>query len=145
MPKLHLLTAASAALIIGYLFSTPAPRAESLSCASANGVTRCSGSGGLDCQTVEGRMVCAPGAKGSCETTGEVTVCRNGSVTQTFRTGPRSPKSAGDGQKQLQQEHDSLPEDSNREWLSIEQGGHGQRLSMEQLDRALRMLRRDAD
>ena len=91
MCKLPLLSVASVALVLVALFCSPSARADSLSCASVNGVTRCTGSGGLDCRTVEGRMVCTPGAKGSCETVGDRIICRNGGVTQTLRTGPLQP------------------------------------------------------
>ena len=92
MCKLPLLCAASVALALVALFCSPSARADSLSCASVNGVTRCTGSDGLDCSTVEGRMVCAPGAKGSCETVGDRIICRNGGVTQTLRSGPLQPR-----------------------------------------------------
>jgi len=95
MSKLPLLGVASVALALVGLFSSPPARADSLSCASANGVTRCTGSGGLDCRTVEGRMVCAPGAKGSCETVGDRIICRNGGVAQTLRSGPTQPPKPG--------------------------------------------------
>jgi hypothetical protein len=143
MLKRYLLTVASAVLVIGPLFSHAA-RADSLSCASANGVTRCTGSDGLDCHTVDGRMVCAPGSKGSCETVGEVTICRNGSVTQTLRTGPLNPsKPRGEDPKQLQRESGTRLGNSSGEWLSIQRDLH--RLSAEQLDQALPFFDLDSD
>jgi hypothetical protein len=101
MRKLSVLSATSAALTLGLVFSSPPVRADSLSCASVNGVIRCTGSDGLDCHTVDGRMVCAPGAKGGCETHGETSTCRNGGVTQTLRTGPSGPSVPGGQEEKL--------------------------------------------
>jgi hypothetical protein len=147
MPKFFLLTAASAALVIGPLFFFHTARADSLSCASVNGVTQCTGSDGLDCHTVDGRMVCAPGSIGSCETVGEVTICRNGSVTQTFRTGPLSPrKPHGEEPRPPQRESDTRLGDSSGAWLSIQQDHHhGQHVSIERFSQTLRMLGLDKD
>jgi hypothetical protein len=91
MPQLRFVPAVASALIAGFLFFPMPTNADTLSCSSVNGATRCVGSDGLDCHTVEGRMVCAPGAKGHCETVGDVTTCTNGSVRQSFRTGPPNP------------------------------------------------------
>jgi len=96
MCKLPRLGVASVALALVGLFSSSSARADSLSCASVNGVTRCTGSAGLDCHTVEGRMVCAPGAKGSCATVGDRIICRNGGVTQTLRSSPAQPPTPGE-------------------------------------------------
>src|SRR5579883_2124579 len=82
-------------------------RADSLSCRSVNGETRCVGSGGLDCRTIDGRMVCAPGTKGSCVIAGGTVTCRNGNVTQTFRSG-RKPR----------EEPKEVPEDEDSDQLS---------------------------
>lgn len=79
----------SLAVILGSLHVPSAAHAESLSCTSVNGVTRCVGSGGLDCRTVDDRMVCLPGSKGHCETIAGVTTCTNGDVTQRLHTMPR--------------------------------------------------------
>lgn len=108
MCKLPLLGVASVALTLVALFCTPPARADSLSCASVNGVTRCTGSGGLDCRTIEGRMVCAPGAKGSCETLGDRIICRNGGVTQTLRTGPLQPPRPDEPDERRSQPPDDL-------------------------------------
>jgi hypothetical protein len=88
MCQLRFLPAVASALIVGFLLFSMPTRADTLSCSSVNGVTRCIGSDGLDCRTVEGRMVCAPGSKGHCEMVGNVTTCTNGGVRQSFRTGP---------------------------------------------------------
>jgi hypothetical protein len=122
MSKLLLSTAVATTLVVGLLYVSPAARADSLSCASANGVTRCTGSDGLDCQTVDGHMVCAPGSKGRCETIAGETICTNGSVTQSFRTGPKGPgKPNDDGQKRLQRQSDSALGDCRGGRLSIRQ------------------------
>ena len=103
MRQLGLFAVATSALIIGFLrFSAPT-RADTLSCSSVNGVTRCIGSDGLDCRTIEGRMVCAPGSKGHCETVAGMTTCINGSVRQSFRTeaqdSPRRDDDDGDTER----------------------------------------------
>jgi hypothetical protein len=92
MRQLHLLIAVAAALFGCSLTFPSAARADSLSCTSVNGTTRCIGSDGLDCHSENGRMVCAPGAKGSCETIGGTVTCYNGGATQSFRTSPSPPR-----------------------------------------------------
>jgi hypothetical protein len=91
-------------------------RADSLSCRSVNGETRCVGSGGLDCRTIDGRLVCAPGAKGSCAIADGTVTCRNGNVTQTFRSG-RMPH---EGLKDAPEEEDSgrSPREPPPNWTS---------------------------
>jgi hypothetical protein len=88
MRQLRPLAAATATLILGFLYLATPTRADTLSCSSVNGVTQCIGSDGLDCRTIEGRMVCAPGAKGHCETVAGMTTCINGNVRQSFKTTP---------------------------------------------------------
>ena len=144
MGKLSLLCVA-AALTLGALFASLSARADSLSCSSANGVTRCTGSDGLDCSTVDGRMVCAPGAKGSCETQGDQIVCRNGSVTQTFRTGPLGPgKSDGSDETRRKRPGDVRIEGPGQR-LSIQRDRHGQRLTIEQGGQRLHIDNGDLD
>ena len=145
MRKLALLSAASAALVFGLLFCSPSVRADSLSCTSVNGVMRCTGSDGLDCHMVDGRMVCAPGAKGSCETVGEVTTCRNGSVTQTLRTGPSGPSKPDGQDEQPRIERETRLGDRTGQRLSIRQDRHGQRLTIEQPGQELRIRSGDLD
>jgi hypothetical protein len=146
MHKLALLTAQSAALAFGLLFCSPSVQADSLSCTSVNGVMRCTGSDGLDCHAVDGRMVCAPGAKGSCETVGEVTTCRNGSVTQTLKTGPSGPsKPDGQDEKQPRVERETRLGDRTGQRLSIRQDRHGQRLTIEQPGQELGIRSGDLD
>ena len=86
MRQLHLIAATASASITLCLFFSAPIRADSLSCSSVNGVTRCVGSDGLDCRGIAGRMVCSPDAKGHCETVAGVTTCSNGNVRQSFRT-----------------------------------------------------------
>jgi hypothetical protein len=146
MHKLALLSAVSAALAFGPLFCSPSARADSLSCSSVNGVTRCTGSSGLDCHTVDGRMVCAPGTKGGCETVGEVTTCHNGSVTQTLRTGPSAPgKPDGQDEKQPRVERETRLGDRTGQRLSIQQDRHGQHLTIEQPGQELGIRSGDLD
>jgi hypothetical protein len=141
MSKLLLSTAAAAALVVGALYFSLAAHADSLSCASANGVTRCTGSDGLDCQTVEGRMVCAPGSKGRCETIDGATICTNGTVTQSFRTGPKGPGKPNDeDRKQLQRQSDKVFGDCHEGRLSIRQDP-----TPEQLGQAVCVFSLDTD
>jgi hypothetical protein len=107
---------------------------------------QCTGSDGLDCHTVDGRMVCAPGSKGSCETVGEVTICRNGSVTQSLSTDPPKPgKPDEPDEKQPQRQSDTRWRDRSEQRLSIRQDPHGQRLSIEQPGQKLRIRSGDFD
>lgn len=100
MRQVYLFAAAASALIAGFSFFSMPTRADTLSCSSVNGVTRCVGSNGLDCRTIEGRMVCAPGSKGHCETVGGVTTCTNGNVRQSVRTeAPNPPQRDDDAEK----------------------------------------------
>jgi hypothetical protein len=97
MHQLYTLAATAPALIAGCLLFITPTRADTLSCSSVNGVTQCIGSGGLDCRTIAGRMTCAPGSKGHCETGDGVTICTNGNVRQSFRTGSPKPMQQDDG------------------------------------------------
>jgi hypothetical protein len=99
MRQFYLLTTTTSALITGFLFFCAPTRADTLSCSSANGVTQCVGSGGLDCQTIQGRMVCAPGSKGHCEIEAGVMTCFNGNVRQSLRTVPPSAAPRNDNPK----------------------------------------------
>jgi hypothetical protein len=91
-------------------------------------------------------MVCAPGSKGSCETVGEVTICRNGSVTQSLSTDPHKPgKPDEPDEKQPQQQSDTRLRDRWEQRLSIRQDPHGQRLSIEQPGQELRIRSGDFD
>jgi hypothetical protein len=146
MRKLSVLSATSAALTLGLVFSSPSVRADSLSCASVNGVMRCTGSDGLDCHAVDGRMVCAPGAKGGCETHGETNTCRNGGVTQTLRTGPSGPSVPGGQEEKLPRvERETRLLDRMGQRLSIRQDRHGQRLTIEQPGQELGIHSGDLD
>src|SRR5579862_3131141 len=96
MRPFHLLIAGLPAVVIATFCLPASAHADSLSCTSINGATRCIGSDGLDCRSEDGRMVCAPGAKGSCEIVGGMVMCNNGGVSQSFRIAPSHRRAPDD-------------------------------------------------